>query len=155
MTEYQRSSLLRRLPNDLMAINSFGFGGANVHAVLRANTCRENTTNPSRAEPRLAFACARTSEGCETILKQLKTAEQSIELQALLNENAYHPSHTHPYRGSIILNMPESTMSVKVGESIRERSAMIALNRNVRANDVPSGLSSPVWVLNGRAWDEI
>ncbi len=103
-----------RLPNNLLSINSFGFGGANVHAVLEANSNRTENENPSRNEVRLAFACARTADGCENILKRLKESENNIELQALVTENSYHPSHTHPYRGFTLLNSSESTLTVKV-----------------------------------------
>ncbi|CAF3463515.1 unnamed protein product [Rotaria sp. Silwood1] len=130
-----------KLPNNLMSINSFGFGGANVHAVLEANTNRKqnenisrnetriafacarttdgsNTNrkqneNISRNETRIAFACARTTDGCENILKNLKEYENNIELQALITENSFHPSHTHPYRGFTLLNSSESSTIIK------------------------------------------
>ena len=97
-----------------MSINSFGFGGANVHAVLEANQNRQENENPSRNETRLAFVCARTPEGCENILQRLKDSANNIELQALITENSFHPSHTHPYRGFTLLNSSESTPTVKV-----------------------------------------
>ena len=103
-----------RLPNNLLAINSFGFGGANVHAVLEANANRQKTNPSSHAAGRLAFVCARTADGCAHILKHLQSAENSIELQALMNDNTFHPSHTHPYRGFTMLNSPDTSISVKV-----------------------------------------
>jgi fatty acid synthase len=105
---------LFRLPNNLLSINSFGFGGANVHAVLEANSNREANENSSRNEVRLAFACARTTDGCENILQRLKESETNIEFQALMTENSFHPSHTHPYRGFTLLNSPETTKTIKV-----------------------------------------
>jgi fatty acid synthase len=97
-----------------MSINSFGFGGANVHAVLEANQNRKENENSSRNEIRLAFACARTADGCENILKCLKESENNIELQALITENSFHPSHTHPYRGFTLLNTSEPSTTIKV-----------------------------------------
>jgi len=82
--------------------------------VLEANLNRKENENPSRNEVRVAFACARTADGCENILKRLKESENNIELQALITENAYHPSHTHPYRGFTLLNSSDSTSTVKV-----------------------------------------
>ena len=63
---------------------------------------------------RLAFACARTADGCENILKNLKESENNIEFQALITENSFHPSHTHPYRGFTLLNSSESSTTIKV-----------------------------------------
>ena len=103
-----------RLPNDLLAINSFGFGGANVHAVLKANVNYQNVPDLSSSTPRLAVACARTTDGCDHVLNQLKIAGNNIELQALLNENVSHPAHTHPYRGFTLLNSSETTTHIKV-----------------------------------------
>ncbi|CAF3688455.1 unnamed protein product [Adineta steineri] len=101
------------LPNNLMAINSFGFGGANVHAVLDVNRNRKEIENSSRNETRIAITCARTADGCENILKRLKQSENNIELQALMTENSFHPSHTHPYRGFTLLNSTESSTIVQ------------------------------------------
>ncbi|CAF3963829.1 unnamed protein product [Rotaria sp. Silwood2] len=108
-----------KLPNNLISINSFGFGGANVHAVLEANPNRKEDENLSRNERRVAFACARTADGCENILKHLKEYENNIELQALITENSFHPLHTHPYRGFTLLNSSESSTIVKKCNSER------------------------------------
>jgi acyl transferase domain-containing protein len=97
-----------------VSINSFGFGGVNVHVVLEANSKRTPSNNASRDEMRLALMCARTADGCEKYLKRLKECENNIELQALLAENALHPSNTHPYRGFGVLNSSEISITVKV-----------------------------------------
>ncbi|UJR30710.1 hypothetical protein I4U23_018230 [Adineta vaga] len=102
-----------KIPNNLMAINSFGFGGANVHAVLEINQNRKEIEHSSQNQVRVAVACARTADGCEHILKRLKESEKSIELQALMNENVFHPAHTHPYRGFTLLNSSESSVTVQ------------------------------------------
>ena len=103
-----------RLPNTFAAVNSFGFGGTNVHTVLQANDDRKTTEYLSRTAVRLAFACARTANGCENILRQMELCKHSIEFQALLNENVFHGSYTHPYRGFTLLNSPETSITVRV-----------------------------------------
>src|SRR5688572_23282763 len=53
---------------DLIALNSFGFGGANVHTVIKANSKESNDDSfqLSTAElPRLVAVCGRTDEGIE------------------------------------------------------------------------------------------
>ncbi|UJR12471.1 hypothetical protein I4U23_016646 [Adineta vaga] len=102
-----------KLPNNLMSINSFGFGGVNVHAVLLVNDHRKENINNSENESRIAIACARTADGCERILKRLRDSECRTELQALITENTFHPSHTHPYRGFTLLNSSESSITVQ------------------------------------------
>lgn len=140
-----------------MSINSFGFGGANVHAVLEANENRNETENSSRQEPRLAFACARTADGCENILKCLKENPNNVELQALITENSYHPSHTHPYRGFTLLNSSESSTTIKVIDCLVFSEIFVNKFpcRNVIANEDQYGLYSRAWVHNGLVWDMI
>jgi len=148
---------LFRLPNNLLSINSFGFGGANVHAVLEANTSRQENENSSRKDVRVAFACARTAEGCENILKHLKQSENNIELQGLISENSYHPSHTHPYRGFTLLNSSETTTTIKViviFNWILDWCTKTKKNwfRKQIVNDDQFGLYSLAWAHNGLAW---
>jgi hypothetical protein len=145
-----------RLPNNLMSINSFGFGGANVHAVLEANENRKENENSSRNEARVAFACARTADGCEHILKRLKQSENNIELQALITENSFHPSHTHPYRGFTLLNSAESSTTIKVKNfDLFYFPNLRSVFRNVITNDDQYGLYFLAWAHNGRVWDVI
>ncbi|CAF1407326.1 unnamed protein product [Didymodactylos carnosus] len=102
-----------KLNGDFLAINSFGFGGSNAHAVLKANRNISYPKNDSRQEKRLATICARTEQGCETILNCLKENQHNIELQALLEEYSTHPPHTMPYRGFCLLNTSNPTVTIK------------------------------------------
>jgi len=59
----------------LVAINSFGFGGANAHVVLRSNTIEKvpaKPVTPGDGIPRLVTVSGRTSEAVNAIFDQVK-----------------------------------------------------------------------------------
>ncbi|XP_076458650.1 fatty acid synthase-like isoform X1 [Babylonia areolata] len=85
-------------------INSFGFGGANVHALLRSNQKERQCPHPDAASRRLLTYCGRTEESVQRVLDAVHTHGQHVELQALLQESANMPTSSHPYRGFTILN---------------------------------------------------
>jgi fatty acid synthase, animal type len=97
----------------LVAINSFGFGGANAHVILDVEPC----AGPLRAEyalPRLVLAAGRSVEAVEQMLQLARDNPTDAGLHALMD--AVHaraqPGHTH--RGYALL-ADEPVQEVMVG----------------------------------------
>ncbi|XP_013778686.1 fatty acid synthase-like [Limulus polyphemus] len=93
------------LPKGLIAINSFGFGGANVHAVLEpyrppSNLAIENSKSKETI-PYLVTFCGRTEESVNIVFNQLQE-DVSLETFALLTEIGRAPPTAMPYRGFMI-----------------------------------------------------
>ncbi|XP_076460136.1 fatty acid synthase-like [Babylonia areolata] len=103
-------------------INSFGFGGANVHALLRSNQKERQCPHPDAASRRLLTYCGRTEESVQRVLDAVHTHGQHVELQALLQESANMPTSSHPYRGFTILNgHPDARADlIEVGEKCED-----------------------------------
>ena len=96
-----------------IGVNSFGFGGANAHAILKSND-EPVSKAEYRETVRLFVYGSRTKEGVEHILKAIETNPNNIYFHKLLNETACMPVKTHPYRGFTVLNNGLSETNVKV-----------------------------------------
>lgn len=61
-------------PGGLIGINSFGFGGANCHVLLRSNQKEKvNGGQPKDGLPRVVAVSGRTREAIDTILDDVRT----------------------------------------------------------------------------------
>ena len=98
-----------------VGINSFGFGGSNVHALLHSNKKQPAQKHPAANEQRLVTFSARTQEALEAPLKGVQGHGSNVELQALLQENAKAMPGTHPYRGYALVNNKNKVIEVQVG----------------------------------------
>ncbi|KAL8612603.1 hypothetical protein ACOMHN_006589 [Nucella lapillus] len=103
-----------------VGVNSFGFGGANVHALLRSNPKEGDTPHPDAASVRLMTYSGRSEENVQRVLAGGQAQGQSVELQALLQETANTPPASHPFRGYTILNGAPETQG-HVIEKCEER----------------------------------
>ncbi|ESO84944.1 hypothetical protein LOTGIDRAFT_235996 [Lottia gigantea] len=86
-----------------VGVNSFGFGGANVHAVLKSNSI-EKSNHPAAKAKRLFTYSARTEEGLKQVFSEVKKHIDDVEFQTLLSESANTSSSSHPIRGYTVLN---------------------------------------------------
>lgn len=99
----------------LVAINSFGFGGTNVHAVLKSNSRKADQPMHEAAEKKRLLICSsRTQEGLDEILALMTQQPQNVELQALLTESASIAPSSQPYRGYAVLNTDASLQEAQV-----------------------------------------
>ncbi|XP_063535514.1 fatty acid synthase [Cydia strobilella] len=87
----------------LVAVNSFGFGGANAHIILESQSGKR----PAPAEypaPRLVLASGRTDEAVEKLLKLAAEHQRDAELHGLLDAIHAQAIPGHPRRGYAVLD---------------------------------------------------
>ncbi|KAK5643465.1 hypothetical protein RI129_007310 [Pyrocoelia pectoralis] len=82
----------------LVGVNSFGFGGANVHVLLRSNP-KPKRICPSAELPRLAVVSGRTQEAVDKLLNKVQENKTDEEFLALLNDIHSQNVVGHTYRG--------------------------------------------------------
>lgn len=97
----------------LVGVNSFGFGGSNVHTVLKSNDNREKTVCQNCEKKRLFVYSSRSEDGLTKTLKKVRGHSSDLHLHKLLHETANLPASSHPFRGFTVLNGFE-TVNVQV-----------------------------------------
>ncbi|XP_071569269.1 fatty acid synthase-like isoform X2 [Temnothorax nylanderi] len=86
-----------------VAINSFGFGGANGHILLKSNT-KQKINNAALNDdlPRLVAVSGRTAEAVKIILDDVRNRPIDAEFISLLHHIHNDDIEGHPYRGYMI-----------------------------------------------------
>lgn len=88
------------LDGELIAINSFGFGGANAHALFRnCSKPKINNGAPNDSLPRLIVWSGRTEEAVETVVNDLASRPLDIEYVALLQNIQAESTPANVFRG--------------------------------------------------------
>ena len=100
----------------LVGVNSFGFGGANAHVIVKSND-KEKTPHTGADKPRLFVYGGRTQEAVENVLKMAQKYPTDLDLHTLWNGSANMSLDTHPYRGYTVLNTGSEIVDVQVGIS--------------------------------------
>lgn len=90
----------------LMGVNSFGFGGANVHLILRSNLRQKVPLPLSTPEEGLKLFqfSGRTEQSVALALDFMEKNVSEKEVYALLSEPAMAPLNAHHFRGYTVLN---------------------------------------------------
>lgn len=88
----------------IVGLNSFGFGGANAHVILKSNP-KPKATTPTDTIPRLVTLSGRTTEAVEIVLEDAEKHRTDAEYLGLINEIHSKNIPLHYYRGySVVAN---------------------------------------------------
>lgn len=102
----------------IVGINSFGFGGSNVHVILRpAEKPAAAATAPPRTIPRLLQACGRTEAAVKAMLQKGVEHTADDSFLSLLNEVSGVPTASMPYRGYTVIGSQSDTTEVQQGQA--------------------------------------
>lgn len=131
------------LKGNLVAINSFGFGGANAHILLRQHKKRKiNFGMPMDNIPRIVNWSSRTEKGVSEFFDAIASERLDAELLGLIQSTQSNDIAGYLYRGySLLENNPTGNAK--------------CLNREIQHF---SGLRRPiVWVFTGMGsqWTEM
>ncbi|XP_019721138.1 fatty acid synthase [Hippocampus comes] len=101
----------------IVGINSFGFGGSNVHVILRPNErsaqTQGDTGAPTRTVPRLLQACGRTEAAVNSLLQKAKENSLDDSFLSLLNGVSGSPAAAMPYRGYTLIGSQTDSTEVE------------------------------------------
>ncbi|KAG8507553.1 Fatty acid synthase [Galemys pyrenaicus] len=96
-----------------VGINSFGFGGSNVHVVLKPNLQPRPASGPHAALPRLLLASGRTAAAARGLLEQGRAHAQDLAFLSMLNSIAACPPGAMPFRGFTVLGGGAGSLEVQ------------------------------------------
>ena len=100
----------------LVGINSFGFGGSNVHVILQSPEARETEVLVKPTLPIVVPVAGRTEEGVKKMLQFARNHVESKDVLFLLTEISSRPLNTFTHRGYTIIgseNEIEDIMKVQ------------------------------------------
>ncbi|XP_067207291.1 fatty acid synthase-like [Linepithema humile] len=103
------------LKNGYIAMNSFGFGGSNVHFLLKWNPKKKvNNGAPIDDLPRLVALSGRTEESVKLFLNNVANHPIDVEYIRLLHDIHTDDIDGHSWRGYIILDSRQKNSIQKV-----------------------------------------
>ncbi|XP_075135067.1 fatty acid synthase [Leptodactylus fuscus] len=97
----------------IVGINSFGFGGSNVHVILRPNHKRLSSSETSLPLPRLVQICGRTQEAVEALIEKSRKIASDATFVNLMNDVSGIPSSAMPYRGYTLVGTESDVREVQ------------------------------------------
>ncbi|XP_054742931.1 fatty acid synthase [Anastrepha obliqua] len=104
----------------IIGLNSFGFGGANAHIILKSNP-KPKTITPRDGPPKLVISSGRTMDAVQDLLEDAATHRDDDEYLALINGIHTQPIPLHYYRGYDVLTSKGSVQREVVEFSEEKR----------------------------------
>lgn len=95
----------------IIGVNSFGFGGANAHVILKSHR-KPKVVTPKDDFPKLVVCSGRTEEAVEAILETASKHQDDEEFLGLINEIHSKPISSHFYRGFALVKGDNVTREV-------------------------------------------
>nr|QNL15121.1 fatty acid synthase 1 [Meteorus pulchricornis] len=105
----------------LVAINSFGFGGANAHVILRSNPKPKIPPVLNVQVPKLIAVSGRTQAACELLLDKAKECQTDDEFIALIHNIQRFNTVGHNFRGFRLLDNENEQMEINEYHSTQEK----------------------------------
>ncbi|TRY87148.1 hypothetical protein DNTS_010214 [Danionella cerebrum] len=97
----------------IVGINSFGFGGSNVHVILRPHVSDLQDEATPASVPRLLQASGRTEEAVTSLFASAQHKQQNPSYLSLLNDVSGMPTAGMPYRGYTLIGTPAEHKEVQ------------------------------------------
>ncbi|KAG8446408.1 hypothetical protein GDO86_014021 [Hymenochirus boettgeri] len=100
----------------IVGINSFGFGGSNVHVILKPNE-KKPLVKDSLKHPRLVQVCGRTEEAVKNLMQRSREMATDNAFVDLMNDISGIPPSSMPYRGFTIVGTDSDIKEVQQAQA--------------------------------------
>lgn len=149
-------------PTGFIGINSFGFGGVNVHVILKAFNKMASVENSEIVDgkiPRIVLIAGRTVENCQYIIDWIRQNPHKVtrEFLALLHEvyNSEIPGLGHraymlikePLKPLAIKEAPADGATATKDETPAEEAQTEPEDTSVKSSVLRSGEKRPLWFV--------
>ncbi|CAB3365146.1 Hypothetical predicted protein [Cloeon dipterum] len=99
-------------PGGYVAVNSFGFGGANAHVILKSNPKPKPSSPPLQNNPSVVAVSGRTEEAVQEFLREVEKNQTDPEFIALVNEVHSNNISGHEFRGFTLTGTDQKVSEV-------------------------------------------